>query len=139
MEGWSEEERVAYFKNSAAALSKHWGTPDRNRIIEEQLRPCFHVLERRGAAAVRKLLPLTEDDNDEVRLQASAYAFAVDPDRCRRALVDLMRLRGFTGITAMVELLGKDSQFVDEFERYADHQDEGFAEAMARKYGEFFR
>ncbi|GEM_PF-5734456 len=39
----------------------------------------------------------------------------------------------------MVELPGKDSRFVDEFERYADHQDEDFAKAMAEKYGEFFR
>ena len=75
-----------------------------NRIMNEKLRPSYKALRSRGDPALRKLLPLLEDDNATVRWVAAGFAYDLEPERCRQVLEQAMHEPGVTGIMAWAAL-----------------------------------
>ena len=133
---WTEEELVDYFKESAIDRSKcGFNAAAGNRILDQQLVPCYQALAVRGAPAMRKLLALTNDNNAHVRLEAAVFSYDSDPAICRRTLQELMRRLRPVGLRAVIALLQKDPEFSAEFELLAELGREEMHRELARRYG----
>jgi hypothetical protein len=53
-----------------------------------------------GAGALTKLLLLLDDKNSDVRLTAASIAYMANSDRCRRVLIELMKIPDHLGVAA---------------------------------------
>jgi hypothetical protein len=133
---WTDEELVEYFRESAIDRSRcGFNAVAGNRVLDQQLVPCYQTLAERGALALRKLLMLTKDDDANVRLEAATFAYDTDPATCRRTLEELMRKLRPVGLRAVVTLLQKNAEFSAEFERLAELGRDEMHTELARRYG----
>jgi hypothetical protein len=133
---WTDEELIEYFRESAIDRSRcGFNAVVGNRILDQQLVPCYQVLAERGAPALRKLLTLMSDDNANVRLEAATFAYDTDPITCRRTLQELIRKLRPVGLQAVIALLHKDADFSAEFERLAELGREQMHAQLAKRYG----
>ena len=132
---WTDEQLVGHVREWSIERSKCGLNYHKfNRICDRELFPCYAVLAERGPRSLRKLLPLTADENPEVQLVAASFAFEADPPRCRQVLERLMRKSG-GGVLALVTLLDKDPEFADEYGDLAALGHQRCEEEMTRRYG----
>ena len=98
---WSDDQLVEHIGKWAIEQSKCGFDPVcANRINDDELVPCRDILASRGEASLLKLLPLLEDDNPYVRLNAASFTFAVAPAKCRKSLARLIREGGIPSLFA---------------------------------------
>lgn len=103
--GLREEQIIQQLREAAIAYSGcGFNTVKANRIMDKQLRPAYTALKARGDAALKKLLPLMNDDNPTVRWVAAGFAYDVEPDICRRVLEEIMKEPGINAIMAWAAL-----------------------------------
>ena len=139
MSGWSDERLVSHFRLLAA--QEPTSVSDRgarNRIVEE-LAPVRDILAARGAASLKKLLPLTVDVSPTVQLEAAILAYDADPAFWGRALRGLLGRTDMVGIWAMIWLLKKDPEFSTQFERNAHREYDRYREEQRRSHPEWSR
>jgi len=110
---WSDAQLVEYIHKWSTerwncGLDSHRAT----RIDKEHLAPCAAMLEKRGATALAKLLPLLDDDNPQVRILAACFAYKVNAAACRKTLEDLMKTPDIVGVLAWTALSSKDPSIV---------------------------
>jgi hypothetical protein len=107
--GWSDERLVEYVR--------HWAVERSNcgrdgyaadRINKLHVFPAGDILQKRGPAALAKLLPLLDDDNADVRLSAASLAYDVARPVCRTVLEELVKTLDMPGIMAWTILSIKD-------------------------------
>lgn len=79
-----------------------------NRITDRELFPAQAILAVRGADALRKLLPLAEDENPAARWVAASFAYDVAPEICRPVLEGVMSERSMIGMLAWAVLAHKN-------------------------------
>ena len=133
---WTDKELVDYFKESAIDRSRcGFNAAAGNRILDQQLVPCYKALVGRGAPALSKLLALTKDNDPNVRLEAATFAYDTDPDTCRRTLEELIRKLRPVGLRAVIALLHRDAEFSAEFDRLAELGREEMHAELAKRYG----
>ena len=98
---WTDERLTNYIR--------HWGVEHSkcgrdgfaaNRINQRHIFPAGDILSKRGSASLRKLLPLPQDSNPNVRFAAASIAYDTDPQACRATLEELMKTLDLAGILA---------------------------------------
>jgi hypothetical protein len=105
---WTDEQLVEHTRKWAIELSTcRLNAVKHNRIMDRELSPIQTILTARGADALRKLLPLMQDQNPAVRWVAASFAYDVAPDMCRSALEGVMGERSMIGILAWAVLASK--------------------------------
>ena len=107
--GWTDDRIVQYIRTWSIERSKcGFNVSKANRISDTRLFPCRAILAARGPASLRKLLPLLQEDNTEVRLVAASFAYDAEPATCRRALEELMEKHELVALLAWATLAYKD-------------------------------
>src|SRR5580704_14464615 len=90
---WSDNQIVECIRRWSLESAKCGLDSDRyNKINFDYFIPCAELLKKRGIVSLSKLLPLLDDENPDVRLTAASIAYMADPGRCRRVLVELMKI-----------------------------------------------
>jgi hypothetical protein len=102
---WSDDQIVQHMRKWAMKYSNcGFNTIRANGIMDRELRPSYEALKSRGNLALRKLLPLLEDENSTVRWVAAGFAYDVEPTTCRRVLEQVMQDGGIAALMAWTTL-----------------------------------
>ncbi len=116
----SDEQLVDRFRDAAIQQGKLLHDPrGSNRLNDAIITPCYMTLAARGRSSAQKILDLITDENPNVRLNAAAFGFELDPSSCRPVLIKLIEDNNILSAFALGELLHKDAEFCTEFSRLA--------------------